>query len=64
MGIITTPNIAAGTALVANFRQAVQLYEREAVTVTWGTTGTQFEKNQITALAEARVALTVPQPAA
>ena len=63
--ILTTPNIAAGTCLVGNFRAAVGLYERESVTVSWGTTAAApFEKNMIAALAEGRYALTVPQPAA
>jgi hypothetical protein len=63
--VLTTPNIAPGLALVANFRQAVRIYEREQVTVSWGTTvAAPFEKNMIAALAEGRFALCVGQPAA
>ena len=62
--IIPSPNVPAGTAVVSNFRQAVALYERENVTVMWGTTGTEFSQNLVSAVCEMRAALTVPQPAA
>jgi HK97 family phage major capsid protein len=62
--IIPSPNVPAGTAVVSNFRQAVSLYERENVTVMWGTTGTEFSQNLVSAVCEMRAALTVPQPAA
>ena len=63
--IITTPNMPAGQALVANFRAAMRLYERESALVEWGTTvAAPFEKNMIAARCEARVALAVGQPAA
>jgi Phage capsid family len=62
--IVPSPNVPAKTAVVSNFRMAVQLYEREGVTVTWGTSQDQIEKNLLTAVCEGRFALTVPQPAA
>ena len=64
VGIIASPNVPAGTAVVANFRQAVQVYERENAVVEWGTINDQFSKNLISARCEGRYALTVPQPAA
>ena len=64
VGIIVSPNVPAKTAVVANFRNAVQVYEREQVTVTWGTTGTEFAQNLLSAVCEGRYAQAVPQPAA
>lgn len=71
VSIVTTPAIVAKTAIVANLRSQVELYEREVPTVVWGTTSTtsgaaqaSFEKNQIAARGEGRFALVVPQPAA
>jgi hypothetical protein len=62
--IIASPNLPAKKAVVSNFRQAVAVYERENVTVTWGTTGTEFAQNLLSAVCEGRYALTVPQPGA
>lgn len=62
IGIIASPNVPAGTAIVANFRQAVAVYERERPTVDWGTTGDQFEKNLITARCEGRTPSRSPSP--
>jgi len=63
--ILASPNVPVGQALVSNFRASCALYEREHVTVSWGTTvAAPFDKNLIAALAEGRYAFTVPQPAA
>jgi hypothetical protein len=64
VGILPSPNVPAGTAVVSNFRQAVAIYERELPIVQWGTINDEFSKNLLSALCEGRYALTVPQPAA
>jgi hypothetical protein len=64
VGIVPSPNVPAGTAVVANFRSAVAVYERETPIVEWGTLNDQFAKNLLSARCEGRFALTVPQPAA
>jgi HK97 family phage major capsid protein len=64
VGIIPSPNVPAGTAVVSNFRQSTAIYEREVPLVTWGTINDEFSKNLLSALCEGRYALTVPQPAA
>ncbi len=64
VGIIASPNVPAGTAVVANFRQAVQVYERETPVVEWGTINDEFAKNLVSARCEGRFAMAVPQPAA
>jgi HK97 family phage major capsid protein len=64
IGIITSPSVPAGTAIVANFRNAVTLLERESPVVDWGTIADGFAKNLLSARCEGRYAMTVPQPAA
>jgi HK97 family phage major capsid protein len=62
--VITTPLIAAGTALVGDFKQAI-LWAREGVTVTASTEHADFFiKNLVAVLAEGRWAFGVPRPAA
>jgi HK97 family phage major capsid protein len=61
--VVTTPLIAAGTALVGDFKQAI-LWAREGVTVTASTEHADFFiKNLVAVLAEGRWALGVPRPA-
>ena len=43
-GIIASPNVPAGTAVVANLRAAVQLYEREVPLIEWGTINDQCRR--------------------
>jgi len=63
--VIPTTAIAAGTALVGNFDEACTLWERVEATVYISDSHADFFiRNQLALLAEARVALTVQQPAA
>jgi hypothetical protein len=64
MGVIVSPNVSAGTAVVSNFRSSCRLFEREAPVVEWGTVNDQFTKNLLTARCEGRYAFAVEQPAA
>lgn len=61
--VVENENIAAGTALVGDGRQAT-IWDRMAATVTTGTIDKQFIRNMLTLLAEERVALTVFRPTA
>lgn len=62
--VVTTPLIAAGTALVGDFKQAI-LWVREGINVLASTEHADFFiKNLVAILAEGRWAFGVPRPAA
>lgn len=62
---VTTPAIAAGTALVGAFRQAATVYRKGGVRVeATNTHGTDFTHNRITVRIEERIALAVRRPSA
>ena len=56
--------IAEGTALVGDYANFSQLYERRGVEVSMGYVGTQFTEGKQTMRADMRVALAVYRPAA
>ena len=61
--VVTTPRIAAGTALVGGFQECGQFFRRQGVTVEMTNSNVDdFQNNLITVRAESRSALTVYRP--
>lgn len=56
--------IAEGTALVGDFANFAQMFERRGIVISQGTVGTQFTEGKQTLRADMRVALSVYRPAA
>ena len=62
--VVTTRLGAAGTALIMNGPLGARVYLREAPVLSVGTEGNDFIANKTTLVAEERLALTCPRPAA
>lgn len=61
--VVTSRNVAAGTALVGDFNQCI-LYDREQASIQVGTINDQFTHNMRTILAEERLAFGIMRPQA
>jgi HK97 family phage major capsid protein len=62
--VVVTSRVSVGTALVMNGPLGAKVYMREAPVLSVGTEGTDFIANKTTIVAEERLALTAPRPAA
>jgi HK97 family phage major capsid protein len=62
--VVTTRLGSAGTALVMTGPLGARVFMREAPVLSVGTEGDDFIKNRVTIVAEERLALTCPRPAA
>jgi len=61
---VIAPALDAGIAIVGQLAGNLRIYERETPTLFWGTTSGQFERNNVTALAEGRFAVELGRPPA
>ncbi|WP_430298001.1 phage major capsid protein [Sinomonas sp. B1-1] len=62
--VLVTTQIAAGTGIVANMREATRAFLRESISVKAGFPGDFFQRNLTGFVAEERLALGVKRPAA
>lgn len=62
--VVESPIIAAGTALVGNFRMGATMYDRQQTDIRVGEPNDYFLKNAVAVLAELRAAFAVKRPAA